>query len=102
MDSLHGAGEAKSASSPPKLVSKRQALRAAWQSQVKLIGEMPQEIKSTETGTSRARLPKGFVLLPPVSVDDLKKDTEHDPEGAEEFVTLIRALRQSDSRSATL
>jgi hypothetical protein len=40
--------------------------------------------------------------LPPVSVDDLKKDTEHDPEGAEEFVALIRALRQSDSRSVTL
>jgi hypothetical protein len=47
-------------------------------------------------------LPKGFVLLPPVTADDLKKDTEHDPEGAEEFVALIRALRRSDSRSVTL
>jgi hypothetical protein len=63
---------------------------------------MPREIKSTEMATSRARLPRGFVLLPPVSVDDLKKDTEHDPEGAEEFVALIRALRQSDSRFVTL
>ena len=52
--------------------------------------------------TTRARLPRDFVLLPPVSVDDLKKDTEHDPEGAEEFVSLIRALRQSDSRPVTL
>ncbi len=63
---------------------------------------MPQEIKRTETATSRATLPEGFILLPPVSVDDLKRDTEHDPEGAEEFVALVRALRRSDSRSVTL
>jgi hypothetical protein len=28
-------------------------------------------------------------------MDDLKKDTEYDPEGAEEFVTLIRQLRKN-------
>jgi hypothetical protein len=60
---------------------------------------MPRETKSTETAT---RLPRGLVFLPPVSIDDLKKDTEHDPEGAEEFVALIRRLRQPDSRPVTL
>jgi hypothetical protein len=60
---------------------------------------MPRETKSAETA---ARLPRGLVLLPPVSIDDLKKDTEHDPEGAEEFVALIRQLRQPDSRPVTL
>ena len=45
------------------------------------------------SGGDSARLPRGVVLLPPVSRDDLKKDTEHDPEGAEEFVALIGALR---------
>jgi hypothetical protein len=63
---------------------------------------MPQKAESTETVAGRVRLPKGFVLLPPVSMDDLKRDTEHDPEGAEEFVALIRALRQPDSRPVTL
>jgi len=68
----------------------------------KLIGKMPQETESAESAAGRVRLPKGFVLLPPVSLDDLKKDTEHDPEGAVEFVALIRALRQPDSRPAAL
>jgi hypothetical protein len=63
---------------------------------------MPQEIESAETAAGRTRFPKGFILLPPVSLDDLKKDTEHDPEGAEEFVALIRALRQPDSGPVTL
>jgi hypothetical protein len=63
---------------------------------------MPQEIKSTETLTSRMTPPMGFVLLPPVSMEDLKKDTEHDREGAEEFVASIRQLRRPDSRPVTL
>lgn len=63
---------------------------------------MPQKAESVEKTGGRVGLPKGIVLLPPVSLDDLKKDTEHDPEGAEEFVALIRALRQSDSRRVTL
>ena len=49
----------------------------------------------------QVRLPAGVVLKPPVSVEDLKTDTEYDPEGAEEFVALIRAIRKEDSRSAT-
>ena len=50
----------------------------------------------------QVRLPGGVVLKPPVSVEDLKTDTEYDPEGAEEFVALIRALRKEGSRPATL
>jgi hypothetical protein len=63
---------------------------------------MPQKASSAETATSRVRLPKGLVLRPQVSVDELKKDTEYDPEGAEGFVALIRTLRQPDSRPAAL
>jgi hypothetical protein len=48
------------------------------------------------------RLPAGVVLKPPVSIEDLKTDTEYDPKGAEEFVALIRALRSEGSRSVTL
>jgi hypothetical protein len=44
------------------------------------------------------RLPAGVVLRPPVSVEDLKTDIEHDPEGAEEFVASVRALRKEGSR----
>jgi len=39
---------------------------------------------------------------PPVSLEDLKTDTEYDPEGAEEFVALIRALRKESSRPVAL
>ena len=67
--------------------------------ETKLIGEMQQETESTGIETSRARFPGDLVLLPPVSTDDLKRDTEHDPEGAEEFVALLRQLRQTDSRT---
>lgn len=48
------------------------------------------------------RLPAGIVLKPPVSADDLKTDTEEDPEGAEEFVALIRALRKESPRTVAL
>ncbi len=65
------------------------------------ISKMSQEIKSAELSGSGARLPKGLVLLPPVRLDDLRKDTEHDPEGAN-AVALVRTLRQSDSRSAEI
>jgi len=64
---------------------------------------MAQETTSiVKTANGSARLPRGVVLLPPVSLDDLKKDIEHDPEGAEEFVALIRALRNQVSRPVTL
>ena len=63
---------------------------------------MPQRAHKTETGGDDARLPAGVVLKPPVSMEDLKKDTEIDPEGAEEFVALIRALRRESSRPVAL
>ena len=60
---------------------------------------MAQKMEGTETGGHQARLPAGVVLRPPVTTEDLKTDTEYDPEGAEEFVALIRALRKEGSRS---
>jgi hypothetical protein len=63
---------------------------------------MAQRADKTETGGERVRLPSGVVLKPAVSLDDLKTDTEYDPEGAEEFVALVRALRKEGSRPVTL
>lgn len=57
---------------------------------------------SRETEQDQVRLPAGIVLKPPVSAEDLKTDTECDPEGAEEFVALIRVLRKADARPASL
>jgi hypothetical protein len=53
-----------------------------------------------ETRGDQVRLPVGVVLKPPASLDELKADTEYDPEGAEEFVALIRALRRQSSLPA--
>jgi hypothetical protein len=39
------------------------------------------------------RFPAARVFRPPVSIEDLKTDTECDPEGAEEFIALIQSLR---------
>ena len=50
----------------------------------------------------RVRIPAGLVLKPPVTAEELRTDTEHDPEGAEEFVALIRALRREGSRPVHL
>jgi len=61
--------------------------------------EMPQRAYNTETGADQVRLPAGLVLKPPVSLEELKTDTEYDPEGADEFVALIRALRKESSAS---
>lgn len=63
---------------------------------------MPQRAYNTETGADQVRLPAGLVLKPPVSLEDLKTDTEYDPEGAEEFVVLIRALRKEGTRPVAL
>ena len=63
---------------------------------------MPQKTEGTKTGGDQVQLPAGVVLKPPVSMEDLKTDSEHDPEGAEEFVALIRALRKEGSRPVTL
>jgi hypothetical protein len=73
----------------------------AWKSRVKLVDEMPPKTEKKEKETGRTRLPKGVLPLPPVSMGDLKKDTEHDPGGAEEFMALIRALRQPVSHPVT-
>jgi len=59
---------------------------------------MAQRTKEAETGRDQVRLPAGVVLKPPVSLDDLKADTEDDPEGAEQFVALTRALRNERSQ----
>jgi hypothetical protein len=59
---------------------------------------MAQGHKLREPDGNRVTLPPGVVLRPPVSLEELKADTEYDPEGAEEFVALIRALRQTGSR----
>ncbi|MBZ5609360.1 MAG: hypothetical protein LAP38_13940 [Acidobacteriia bacterium] len=59
---------------------------------------MPQQTEGTEKNRNQVLLPPDVVLGPPVTLDDLKADTEYDPEGAEEFVALIRALRQQGSR----
>ena len=63
---------------------------------------MPQRTYNAETGADQVRLPAGLVLKPPVSLENLQTDTECDPEGAEEFVALIRALRKESSRPAAL
>ena len=62
---------------------------------------MPRKTQGTETG-GQSRLPWGVVLKPPVSLDDLRTGIEHDPEGAEDFVDLIRSLRKEGSRPVTL
>jgi hypothetical protein len=64
--------------------------------------EMPQRTNKMETGGDEVRLPSGVILKPPVTVEDLKTDTEDDPEGAEEFVALIQALRNERSRPNAL
>ena len=63
---------------------------------------MPQRTEGNEAAGDQVRLPASVVLKPPVSVEDLRTDTEYDPEGAEEFVALIRALRNEGSRPVTL
>ena len=63
---------------------------------------MPQRTYNAETGADQVRLPAGLVLKPPVTLEDLRTDTEYDPEGAEEFVALIRALREESSRPVAL
>ncbi len=56
---------------------------------------MPQETDTTRTGADRLQ---AIFVKPPVSAEDLTTDTEYDPEGAQEFVALIRALRNESPR----
>lgn len=55
---------------------------------------MAQQTEQSEGWGDKGRLPAGVTLKRPVSPDDIKTGTEYDPEGAEEFVELIRALRK--------
>jgi hypothetical protein len=59
---------------------------------------MPRKTQQEHTEDGQLRSPVGVVLRPPVSIENLKTDTENDPEGAEEFVALIRDLRSAGSR----
>lgn len=70
--------------------------------EAKLRIEMAHRTDKAETGGDQVRLPAGVMLKPPVSLDELKTDTEYDPVGAEEFVALIRALRNEGSRPVAL
>ena len=63
---------------------------------------MKRNVQQRETGSKAIHLPAGVVLKPPVTAEDLRADTEVDPEGAEEFVALIRALRKEGSRPVSL
>jgi hypothetical protein len=63
---------------------------------------MPQRVHKTEAGGNQMPPPAGVILKPPVTMEDLKTDIECDPEGAEEFVALIRALRKEGSRPIAL
>jgi len=62
---------------------------------------MPPRTEQEEAGENRV-LPVGIVLKPPVSAEDLHSDTEYDPQGAEEFVALIRGLRREAFQSIIL
>ncbi len=59
---------------------------------------MPPKTEGMETGGEQVRLPTAVMLRPPVTAEDLKADTEYDPEGADEFVALIRSLRREGLR----
>jgi hypothetical protein len=63
---------------------------------------MPQRADKAETGADQVQVSAGLILKPPVSMEELQTDTEYDPEGAEEFVALIWALRRESSRPAAL
>ena len=59
---------------------------------------MAQQTDQSEAWADKGRRPAGIALKPPVSIEDLKADTEYDPEGAEEFVAFIRATRRGTSQ----
>jgi hypothetical protein len=63
---------------------------------------MLEETEETQTRGDRVRLPAGVILKPPVSMEELTTGTECDPEGAAEFVALIRAFRTQGSQPVHL
>ena len=66
------------------------------------VAEVPNKTRRPEPKSNGNRLPVGAVLKPPVSLEDLRTGIEHDPEGAEEFVALIRAIREGRVLSGKL
>ena len=54
--------------------------------------EMAQPTDKAQTGGNQ--VPLHVTMKPAVTLAELKADTEYDPDGAEEFVALIRALRK--------
>ncbi|MGA2598673.1 MAG: hypothetical protein ABSH09_16985 [Bryobacteraceae bacterium] len=53
---------------------------------------MPEKLKKgAQAKPGTLLVPEGLIIKPPVSAAALKTHTENDPEGAEEFVALIRA-----------
>ena len=63
----------------------------------KLEIEMPDETKP-KSDSDEIRLRAGTVLQPPVTLEDLRRDRVHDPEGAGEFIALIREGRKGRVR----
>ncbi|GEM_PF-2778824 len=62
--------------------------------------KMTQKTEQTDAASKQPHLPAGVVLRPPVSLKDLTRDTERDPQGADEFVSLIRAIRREGAQNA--
>ena len=62
----------------------------------------PQTNGTPKQARSRLRFPDDVIIKPPLSEETLKILTENDPEGADEFVALIRALRNEGSRAFNL
>lgn len=44
---------------------------------------MPRKTESNQAGEDQVHLPAGVVPKPPISLEDLKRDAEYDPQGAE-------------------
>lgn len=59
---------------------------------------MPRKAEETEILKTSVRVPSGVTLKPPLTAEDLRLHTEHDPAGAEEFAKLIRTVRSEASR----
>ena len=55
---------------------------------------MSKRRNSTDPETPQDGLPAGLEIKAPVTREVLEADTEFDPEGAERFVQIIRALRR--------
>jgi hypothetical protein len=63
---------------------------------------MLRKTEEQEALKGSVRLPSGVTLKPPLTVEDLRLHTEHDPSGAEEFANLVRSVRGEGSRPLSL